>query len=90
MAILISPEGVYSVVSLVSGLGGNDQIHELVGGWFEVIDLYDGQYMVYGESAKCNQFPRNDQATSLARYVLPDGEYIAGSALVVSRYELGY
>ena len=89
MAVMIRPDGSFSEVVLSSGPALDKQVHDVVGGWFEVIGLSDGVYMVYDESGKRKHSPRNEQATSFARHVLPSGDYIAGVAFVVSRCELG-
>jgi hypothetical protein len=89
MALVVSPDGSYSEITLVSGPGVDEQVRDIVGGWFEVIGLGDGLYMVYAEHGVRRDFPRNEEATLLARDALSSGEYIAGIAIVVSRSELG-
>jgi hypothetical protein len=89
MAILVGTDGSYAEIALTPGPDVDNQVHALISSWFfEVIGLGDGLYMVYCEDGKRRLFPCNEQATSLARHVLSRGEYIAGPALVVPRYEL--
>lgn len=89
MALIVSPDGSYSEITLVSGPGVDQQVRDIVGGWFEVIGLGDGLYMVYAAEGRNRQYPCNEEATLLAADTLSSGEYIAGVALVVSRSELG-
>lgn len=66
-----------------------EELHALVGGWIEVVYLPDGRLMVIDEEGKLKGYPRNEQATRLAAGRLFAGDYIAGTAVIVSLQEMG-
>ena len=66
-----------------------EELHALVGGWIEVVYLPDGRLLVIDEEGKLKGYPRNEQATRLAAGRLFSGDYIAGTAVLVSLQEMG-
>ena len=71
-------------MSPVRGLGRfpSDQLHDIVGGFYDLIELRNGQTMVVNANAKWADMPFNDKATKLLSFTDPDYDYIAGNVLV--------
>lgn len=65
---------------------GSDQLRDFlnktVGGWFEAIDLEDGNSMFLNEEGKLMGLPRNETATSYARSVTFASDYIVGDVVI--------
>ena len=66
-----------------------EELQAMVGGWIEVVYLPDGRLMVIDEEGKLKSYPRNEQATRLAAGRLQLGDYIAGTAVIVTLEEMG-
>ncbi len=66
-----------------------EELQALVGGYIEVVALRDGRLLVLNEEGKLEGFPYNEQATALARDCLFPGDFIVGTAVLVSEEELG-
>jgi len=59
-----------------------DFLNKTVGGWFEAIDLEDGNSMFLNEEGKLMGLARNELATSYARSVIFPSDYIAGDVVI--------
>ena len=59
-----------------------------VGGFFEVVDLFDGRYLVIADHGlqRCLLF--NRRATCLARPIMGPGNRVLGTALLISDDEM--
>ena len=66
-----------------------EELQAMVGGWIEVVYLPDGRLMVIDEEGKLKGYQRNEQATRLAAGRLMFGDYIAGTAVIVTLEEMG-
>jgi hypothetical protein len=65
------------------------EMQALVGGYLEVVALGRGRFLLLNEEGKLQGLPYNARATERARRFLFAGDYIAGTAVVVTEQELG-
>ncbi len=90
MAVVMHVDGTQATITPQSPPAfALEELHALVGGWLEVVYLSDGRLMVIDEEGKLKGYPRNEQATRLAAGRLFSGDYIAGTAVLVSLQEMG-
>lgn len=90
MAVVIHVDGAQETVVPASPPAfALEELHALVGGWLEVVYLPDGRLMVIDEEGKLKGYLRNEQATRLAAGRLFAGDYIAGTAVIVTLQEMG-
>lgn len=72
-------------VSPVRGLSRfpSDQLHDIVGGFYETHELRNGQVMVINAGARWDDLPMNRRATDLMARSYPDEfDYVSGNVLV--------
>jgi hypothetical protein len=71
-----------------------EEVHNLVGGYVEFIELANGDFMLIDEDGGMKKLPRNDHATFLARANTIDrwisNSGIVGNALVGTAEEFGF
>lgn len=79
-------------VSPVRGLDKfpSDQLHDIVGGFYDMFELRNGQIMVVNAYAQWEDMPYNDKATKLMAKADPDWDYIAGNVLVCDPEMIDY
>lgn len=58
------------------------ELNEIVGGYFELVQISEDQFMVVNEKGKLNNLPFNEKATDLYRLKLGPYDYIVGDCLV--------
>lgn len=91
MATLIKPNGETTEVSPKSGnLYALEELQGYVGGYIELINLPQNQFLVINEEGKLNNLPLNRKATSLARFcgAIARTDFIVGPALVIRQNEI--
>lgn len=71
-------------VSPVRGLDKfpSDQLHDIVGGFYDMVELRNGQIMVFNANAIWDDMPYNEKATKYMELSDPDWEYVAGNVLI--------
>jgi hypothetical protein len=90
MAIVLHVDGTRATVAPASPPAFSlQELQAMVGGWIEVVYLPDSRLMVIDEEGKLKDYPRNEQATRLAASRLFRGDYIAGTAVIVTLEEMG-
>ncbi len=90
MAVVLHVDGTQETIAPHSPPAfALEELHALVGGWIEVVYLPDGRLMVIDEEGKLKGYSRNEKATRLAASRLFPGDYIAGTAVLVSLQEMG-
>ena len=90
MATVLHIDGTQTMVTPTSPPAFSlEELQAMVGGWLEVVYLPDGNLLVIDEEGKLKNYPRNEQATRLAASRLFRGDYIAGTAVIVTLTEMG-
>ncbi len=90
MALLIAPSGSVRQVFPTQGpCFTTEELGALVEGWLGCVRLPHGRLLWINEEGKQHGLPSNPLATILARSRLQPGDYIAGSAVVMTQREAG-
>lgn len=90
MARVITPDGSLRVVTPARGPSFTlEEMRTLVGGYLEVVRLPNGELMVIDEEGKLKHLLYNPVATALAAPHLFPGDYIVGTAVVMTGEEMG-
>src|SRR5260370_31933104 len=90
MALLIAPFGSGRQVFPTQGsCFTTEELGALVEGWLGCVRLPHGRLLCINEEGKQHGLPSNPLATILARSRLQPGDYIAGSAVVMTQREAG-
>lgn len=90
MARVIEPDGSQRTVTPAYGPAFTlDELRALIGGYLEVVRLSPGHMMLLDEEGKLKHLPYNLVATVLAAPSLFPGDYIAGTAVVMTDEEMG-
>lgn len=58
------------------------ELNKIVGGYFELVQISEDQFMVVNEEGKLNNLPFNEKATDLYQSKLGPYDYIVGDCLV--------
>lgn len=65
-----------------------EELQEFVGGYIEIIDLFDGTLMVINEEGKLKDLPFNIPATLIYSKKYGMQDYIVGNALVCDKSQI--
>src|SRR6266700_1117852 len=89
MATILYPDGRHEEVSPVNGKDfKSDELHNIVGGYIEIIPTLDGRIMVLNEEGKLLGLPRNEQAGLLVDLMTPEKiaemKQLYGDSLIIA------
>jgi hypothetical protein len=88
MATIIYPDGREQSFSPQDGETFHvEELKDVIGGYLEVVSLFDGRLMLLDEDGKRKQAPLNEVATDMASEVLQPFDYVVGTVVIVSRKE---
>jgi hypothetical protein len=87
MAVLITSDGVETIVKPANGQFTLEELQGFVGGWIELIRTNDGRQMWLNEEGKLNRLPLNWKATLLTRGIVNDNDVIVGDVLITNPAE---
>lgn len=85
MALIIKTDGTRVNVQPENGSDFSlQELWDIVGGYIEIVNLRNGQYMVTNEEGKLCGLPYNEMATYVARMngAICQTDYIVGNVLV--------
>jgi hypothetical protein len=88
MATIIKQSGSMLPFPLKSGKAVLEDMQEAVGGYIQIIQLQNGQWLVMDEEAKFKPHEANLIATQMALPMLMEGDYIAGDVVLLEHNEI--
>lgn len=89
MATIVYSNGTLKEIQPQNGVKfSSKELHNLVGGYIEIIRLSSQYFMVINEEGKLQNLPYNEKATQLYMGYVSPFDYIVGNAVVLSTQEI--
>jgi|SRR5215471_21575236 len=90
MATIVKTDGTQHETTPKNGKAFTlDEVHDVVGGYFETVNSIDGRLMLLNEDGKRLELPTNMIATMLSSGLRSPHDVIVGDVLLCTREELG-